>query len=61
VSRIASDEAASIAVLYRDLNGYPQPIGDDLKERIRKYTWFIVDKAWPAQRRRSPCLVRPAL
>jgi hypothetical protein len=51
VAGIASDEAASIAALYRDLDGYPQPIGDDLKERIQAYTRFIVDKAWPAQRR----------
>jgi hypothetical protein len=44
-------EAASLAALYRDVSSYPQPIRVDLQKRLQDYTRFVIDKAWPAQRR----------
>jgi Protein of unknown function (DUF4239) len=47
----ASDEASHIATVYRTLGGFPQPMQDDLKDSIVRYTQSIIEKAWPAQRR----------
>jgi hypothetical protein len=51
VSGIVSEEAASIAALYRDTSGFPSPVRDELHDRLREYTRYIIEKAWPAQRR----------
>ena len=51
VSGYASQEAAVITALYRDLNGYPSPIREDLRGQLRGYTRAIVEVEWPAQRR----------
>ena len=48
---IASQEAASISVVYRDLAGYPQPHQAQLKNQLRAYTSTIINQSWPAQRR----------
>ncbi len=50
-SGIASQEAATLAVLYRDLSGYPDSTRQPLQRQLREYTAFIVQKSWPAQRR----------
>jgi hypothetical protein len=44
-------EAASLGALYRDVSAYPQPIRADMQKRLQDYTRFIIDEAWPAQRR----------
>ena len=49
-SDLVSKEAAAIGALYRDVNGYPDPIRTELKSKLREYTVFVIDKAWPAQR-----------
>ena len=51
VSGIASQEAATIAVLYRDSGVYPPPLRDQLQTTLRDYTRFVIEKAWPAQQR----------
>jgi hypothetical protein len=48
-SELVSKEAASIASLYRDVTGYPSPISDELRSKLREYTAFIINDAWPAQ------------
>ena len=48
---IASQEAAALAVLYRDLSGYPPSAGQPLQAQLRAYTTAIVQQSWPAQRR----------
>lgn len=48
---IASREAAAIAVLYRDLSGYPEAVGQPLQTQLRAYTQSVVQRSWPAQRR----------
>jgi hypothetical protein len=47
----ASEEASHIATVYRTLGGFPQPLQDDLKVSIVRYTQSIIEKAWPAQQR----------
>lgn len=48
---LASQEAASLSVLYRDLSGYPAAQRELLQSQLRRYTEFIVRHSWPAQRR----------
>ena len=50
-SELVSKEAASIGALYHDVSGYPTPIRDELRARLREYTVFVIEQAWPAQRR----------
>ncbi len=50
-SDLASDEAARIAALYRDLSAYSEPVRTDLRRLLVSYTRSVVEVAWPAQRR----------
>ncbi|GEM_PF-97997 len=50
-SSLASQEASLIAVLYRDLSGYPQPERQALQQDVKQFTEFIIEKAWPAQKK----------
>src|SRR5215204_848940 len=50
-SELASKEATSIAALYRDVGGCPQPARDELRARPREYTVFVIEQAWPAQQK----------
>jgi hypothetical protein len=51
VNATVSKEAASLAALYRDVSSYPEPVRTDLTGRLRTYTEFVINKAWPAQRK----------
>jgi hypothetical protein len=51
VAGIASREAAAIAALYRDTSGFASPLREDLRAKLRDYTRFVIETAWPAQRR----------
>lgn len=44
-------EASSLSALYRDLNGYPQPIRARLQDGIRDYTRNEIDRGWPQMQR----------
>lgn len=46
---IASQEAATIATLYRDLAGYPKTAQNELRYRLRQYVHVVIEKSWPAQ------------
>lgn len=48
-SDLVSKEASSIGALYRDVGGYPEPIRTELRSKVREYTVFVIEKAWPAQ------------
>jgi len=48
---LVSREAASIAALYRDVSSYPAPVRDELRAKLREYTVFIIERAWPAQKK----------
>src|SRR5258705_2855434 len=47
---LVSKEASSVGALYRDFGGYPSPVREELRGKLREYTVFIIDQAWPAQR-----------
>ncbi len=49
VQGLVSREAVNIGVLYRDLAGYPEPMSTEMRQTLRQYTVFLVEKAWPAQ------------
>ena len=49
-SDLVSREASSIATLYRDVSGYPTPVREELRTKLRDYTVFTIDKTWPAQK-----------
>ena len=51
VSDIVTKEASSLAALYRDVSAYPQPLKGQLQNDLRNYTRFVIDRAWPEQRR----------
>lgn len=50
-SSVASQEASHIAVLYRSLMGYPQPLQNEIKDVLTRYLKSIIEEAWPAQQR----------
>src|ERR1700754_1900182 len=52
-SELVSREAAAISALYRDVGGYPSPLREELRKGLRDYTVFVIEKAWPAQKRRE--------
>ena len=49
-SDLVSREAASISSLFRDVSGYPSPLREELRGKVREYTVFVIDEAWPAQK-----------
>jgi hypothetical protein len=48
---LVSREAASIGALFRDVNSYPSPFREELRAKLREYTVFVIEQAWPAQKR----------
>lgn len=50
-AELVSREATSIGALYRDVGGYPSPLREELRAHLREYTVFVIEQAWPAQRR----------
>jgi hypothetical protein len=50
VSDIVSGEATAIAMVWRDLGGYPNPQRDSMHGILRGYTEQIINEAWPLQR-----------
>ena len=50
-SELVSREATAIGALYRDVSGYPSPLREELRAELREYTVFVIEQAWPAQRR----------
>ena len=49
-SDLVSKEAASISGLFRDVSGYPSPLREELRGKLREYTVFVINEAWPAQK-----------
>jgi len=49
-AELVSKEAMSIGSLYRDISGYPSPIREELRDKLREYTEFVINEAWPAQK-----------
>lgn len=49
VDSIVLDESSSIAVLYRDASGFPDPVRDELQSALVEYTREVVESDWPLQ------------
>jgi hypothetical protein len=50
VSKVVSQEATSLAALYRDVSGYPLPVRQQLQQELREYTTDLIETAWPLQK-----------
>ena len=51
VEEIIKQEASALAVLYRNVSEYPEPVRGALREEIRAYTDQLIHQSWPLQRR----------
>src|SRR5579863_4148017 len=49
VSKIVSQEATTLAQLYRDVSGYPEPIRSELQRELRDYVFAVIHEDWPLQ------------
>ncbi len=49
VSKVISQEATALAVLYRDVSAYPEPIRPQLQKELRDYVDYVIHEAWPLQ------------
>jgi hypothetical protein len=50
VDAVVTSEAAAVSSLYRDLDGYPQPLRNSLETKLRDYTRMVIEKEWPAHK-----------
>src|SRR5262245_21589893 len=48
-STVVSQEASTLAVLYRDASGYPLPERTELQEALKEYVEYVIRVAWPKQ------------
>jgi hypothetical protein len=44
-------EAASLKALYHDTSAYPEPLRSELTRHLGDYCVYVIEVAWPAQRR----------
>ena len=51
VSDIVSNEASSLAALYREISSLPQPSRGQLQQRLREYTRYTIEEGWAQQRK----------
>src|SRR5947207_13813648 len=48
-SDLVSREASAVGGMYRDVAGLPSPLREDLLQKLREYTEFVIYQDWPAQ------------
>jgi hypothetical protein len=51
VDAVVTAEAAALTSLYRDFDGYPQPLRGKVEAALREYTRTVIEKEWPAHRK----------
>jgi hypothetical protein len=51
VNQTVGREASALGTLYRDVSSYPDPIRGELQAMLRDYSRYVIEEAWPAQRR----------
>jgi hypothetical protein len=51
VRDIVAREASSLSALYREISGLPEPIRDQLQQRLREYTRYTIEEGWAQQRK----------
>ena len=47
---LVTREASAIGGMYRDVQGFPVPLRDELSSLLRDYTTYIIQQSWPAQK-----------
>jgi Protein of unknown function (DUF4239) len=50
IDGVVTTEAAAVASLYRDLDGYPQAFRERLERIMREYTQLVIEREWPAHK-----------
>jgi len=48
-AKVVTQEATSLAALYRDVSSYPEPLRTQLQDELREYTRYVIEEAWPLQ------------
>jgi hypothetical protein len=51
VAKTVSQEATAVAALYRDVSSYPEPSRSRLQGHLRAYLEYVIQQAWPLQRK----------
>jgi hypothetical protein len=51
VEKSNANEAASLSALYRNVAVYPEPSRTELKNLIKDHTRYLIEEAWPQQRK----------
>ena len=46
-----ANEASSLSALYRNITAYPEPSRTELQTLLREHTRYLIDDAWPQQRK----------
>jgi hypothetical protein len=46
-----NQEAATVAALYSSVSNYPEPANTLLRQNLKDYTQYVIDEAWPQQRK----------
>lgn len=49
VEEIVLEETSTVAVLYRDVSGFPEPERAELQGHIRDYVDHVIEDDWPVQ------------
>lgn len=50
LSATVAEEASSLGAMYRDLGAYPQPMRGRLRDQLRDYTRYEIERDWPLLR-----------
>ena len=51
VDDIVTNEASSLAALYREISSLPEPSRGQLQQRLREYTRYTIEEGWAQQRK----------
>lgn len=51
VERAVGREAINLGALYHDVSEYPEPIRTQLQEMLKNYNRYLIDEAWPLQKK----------
>jgi hypothetical protein len=48
---MVTSESSRLAALYRDISAYPEPTRSVLQGKLREYTRYVIEEAWPLQQK----------
>ena len=51
VEQVVNREAGFLRAIHRSMASYPEPVRSEVQGLIRDYTRFIIEEAWPLQRK----------